>query len=124
MSRPALGVLSVLPALVALALSAFEDALVRAAEVGAAPSLVVAGGVVLCMVGGLVAVFAFMAQAVGMPGRGGVWKLAWVVALGTAGVLAAPAFWTLHVWRSPRPPRPRATRAVLQKYPVGRDAPP
>lgn len=99
MSRTALGAASLLPALAVLALSAFEGVLLRAAEAGTAPPAAVAVACVVVMAGALAAVLTFMVQAVGEPGRGGVWKLAWVVTLGAAGVLAAPAFWVLHVRR-------------------------
>ena len=102
MRRTALGLASALPALVVLALPAFEDSVLRAAEVGTAPPAVAVAAVLTVMAGGLVAVFVFMVQAVRVEGRGGAWKLGWVLALGVAGVLAAPAFWALHV-------RPAAT---------------
>ena len=100
MRRAVLGVLSVLPALVVLALSAFEDTLLRAAGAGTAPPAAVVATVLAVMAGGLAVVLAFMVWAVRAEGRGGAWKLTWVVALGTAGALAAPAFWVLHVRRS------------------------
>ena len=101
MSRTLLGVASLLPALTALASWAFEGALLRAAETGAAPPAVAVPAVMAVMAGGLVAVFTFMVRAVRAEGRGGVWTLAWIVALGAFGVLAAPAFWALHARRSP-----------------------
>lgn len=48
---------------------------------------------------GLVAVVTFMIDAVRAPKRPMVWRMTWVIGLGAAGVLTAPAYWYRHVRR-------------------------
>jgi hypothetical protein len=52
---------------------------------------------------GLGAILLFIWRAAEARGRTLGWKLGWVLALAMAGVLAAPVFWFVHVWREAPP---------------------
>ena len=58
-------------------------------------------GFAVAMLLGLVLVLFFVLRVVREPAMHGTRKLAWVIALSVAGVLALPAYWYLHVWQSP-----------------------
>ena len=95
----AFGLLSVLPALVVLALPwsvdlSFAAAYDPALDRSAVPLLAF-------LLSGLVAQLAFVGLVVRHAERGAGWRAGWTVAPLLAGAVAAPAYWPLHVRPAP-----------------------
>lgn len=94
--RIALGIASVLPAVVLLALATVMTA---GHTEDLAPDVVrlIAGAGFVGMVGGLTAIGTFVLRTVQDIDHGIKWKLGWVVGLSAFGVLTAPAYWFVYV---------------------------
>lgn len=97
-ARLALGAAALLPAVTTTSLPAATEALLAAGQTGR-----VADGAVLALIAVLLAslgvVLYFAWLAAGADERGFRWRLGWVLALTLFGVVTAPAFWYVHLWR-------------------------